>query len=666
MTSLKEQPSSIMASSPHPKYRPDIDGLRAIAVLAVVFFHAFPSKIKGGFVGVDVFFVISGFLISSIIMASLKNNTFNLVDFYSRRINRIFPALLIVMISIWFFSLIALFPQELEQLGKHMLGGATFISNFLLLDEVGYFDRTSDTKLLLHLWSLGVEEQFYLIWPIILLTCWRLKLNLITSILTLGFISFTANAYFVITNPSLDFYAPHTRFWELLFGASLAYLTSKPTFSFTTDSESRRKFCNALSFIGLFLILISVKFISKRYMFPGWWALFPVAGASMIIYAGPDSWVNKKLLSNRLMVAIGLISFPLYLWHWPLLALAREMNGDTTSASIRLAIVALSFALAWLTYKFVELPLRRNKRKHTQSIVLAGLMTVTGVAGALTWISGGYPDRENIKWSGAVFSQLVGSSWAYTKNEYCLDNYRKPHELDSYQWYFCYASKKSPPDILLVGNSYANHIIAGLSANTHTKGNSILSIGTCGADIAPESASPAGRFPCSGTRISDQTNIIKEIIENSPTLKFAILSGLDNKTNSSLIKTAKEKIDFYESKGAQVIVFTPHIKINYDIKSCYGRPFLPAIKDCKIDKQSIIEYGAQFQPFIDQISKSNPNVKFFDVNSLFCENNQCSFMKDGLPLLRDDASHLSEFGSIVMSNLFVEWAKTNAPTILTK
>ena len=665
MTSFeKSEVLSATKHLPHPKYRADIDGLRAIAVLAVIIFHAFPSKIKGGFVGVDVFFVISGFLITGIILDHLKSNSFSLVDFYSRRVNRIFPALLLVIGLTWAFCLVALFPIELEQLGKHMLGGATFTSNFMLLDEVGYFDSENETKLMLHLWSLGVEEQFYLIWPLILLACWRLRANILLSITIIGLLSFCLNAYYVTTNPSLDFYAPHTRFWELLVGAALAYIMTNPKFKLYATSQSRRKINNVLSVVGLLLILLAIKFITKRYMFPGWWALFPVVGAAMIIYASPNSWVNEKALSSRPMVAIGLISFPLYLWHWPLLALAREMNGDEPSVAIRLAAVALSFVLAWLTHKLVENPLRRSKRKGTQSLVLVALMIAMGLAGVATWLTGGFPNRSNIQWSGPVFSQFVGANWSYAKNDYCMNTYAKPDDVKSYQWYFCYSSKAKSPDIILVGNSYANHILPGLVHNEQTSGNSILSIGTCGPDLASKNTSPIGRLPCSGTRIGDQETIINEIARTTKGLKLVILSGFENKTNTSLIETTRERINLFESTGAAVLILTPHTKITHDIKSCYGRPFISAMNSCDISEDVIKENKENFRPLIEQIAKTNPNVKFFDTDQVFRTTGKCSFIKDGIPLLRDGSSHLSEYGSDELSKLLVAWAKLNEPKLL--
>ena len=209
----------------HPQYRADIDGLRAIAVLSVVGFHAFPSWIQGGFIGVDVFFVISGFLISTIIIGNLEKNSFSFIEFYSRRVKRIFPALLLVLIACFVFGWFALFADEYKQLGKHVAGGAGFVLNFLLQNESGYFNNAAETKPLLHLWSLGVEEQFYIIWPLLMWFAWKQHLNMMKIAIAIGGISFVLNIYEVHNDIVAAFFSPQTRFWELMAGSVLAYVT---------------------------------------------------------------------------------------------------------------------------------------------------------------------------------------------------------------------------------------------------------------------------------------------------------------------------------------------------------------------------------------------------------------------------------------------------------
>src|SRR5437870_5550894 len=219
-----------------PKYRPDIDGLRALAVLSVVAFHAFPTSLPGGFLGVDVFFVISGYLISTIILENLDKGAFSLAEFYGRRVRRIFPALLVVLLASYVFGWLALLADEYAQLGKHIAAGAGFVSNLVLWNEVGYFDRSADTKPLLHLWSLGIEEQFYLAWPLLLWFSWKRRF-VAPVVLALAALSFIATALWSNVDAVATFYSPLTRFWELLGGSMLAWLAlRRAKVPFTTGS----------------------------------------------------------------------------------------------------------------------------------------------------------------------------------------------------------------------------------------------------------------------------------------------------------------------------------------------------------------------------------------------------------------------------------------------
>lgn len=370
-----------MNTSQIHKYRPDIDGLRAIAVLSVVLYHAFPSLIKGGFIGVDIFFVISGFLISKIIFENLASNTFSFSEFYIRRVKRIFPALLTVLLFCLIFGWLTLLPNELNQLGKHIGAGATFISNFVLWSEVGYFDAQAETKPLLHLWSLGIEEQFYIIWPLLLWFMWKKKINLLYVII-LGIIcSFLLNVTYVEINPSTTFYLPHTRFWELLAGALLAW--GHIHFNFKKIENNHLLLIkNISSIIGLSIIILGLCIIETGKDFPGFWAVLPVLGAVLMICASTDAWINQKILSNKIMVWFGLISFPLYLWHWPLLVFAQIYRGKEIHRDQGIIIVCISILLAWLTVKFIEYPFRFNTKNLKQKIIfLVSLMVAIGISG---------------------------------------------------------------------------------------------------------------------------------------------------------------------------------------------------------------------------------------------------------------------------------------------
>jgi peptidoglycan/LPS O-acetylase OafA/YrhL len=299
------------------------------------------------------------------------------------------------MASCLFFGWFILLADELNQLGKHVAGGAAFISNFLLWGEAGYFDNVSDSKPLLHLWSLGVEEQFYIVWPLLLWFAWKKKFNLLTITLAITMASFILNLKGVKQDMVATFYSLPSRFWELLSGSLLAWFTlykrdafidikCKPVLYlhdvFYSDKKkgNRQALVNMLSFVGLCLLLYGFWRIKNELSFPGKWALIPVLGTLLIISAGPKAWINRIILSHKVAVWFGLISFPLYLWHWPLLSFARIVEGGLPTLNLRLTAVGLSIFLAWLTFIFVEKPFRQKTSadKFKVAVLCASLFAI--------------------------------------------------------------------------------------------------------------------------------------------------------------------------------------------------------------------------------------------------------------------------------------------------
>lgn len=482
----------------HPKYRPDIDGLRAIAVLSVVIFHAFPSALRGGFTGVDVFFVISGFLISSIIFGNLQNGSFSFLDFYGRRIRRIFPVLLIVLTSSLIAGWFILLADEYKQLGLHISSGAGFVANFALLRESGYFDNAADTKPLLHLWSLGVEEQFYIVWPILLWWAWKKRLNLLSLTLLVGLVSFALNVWTVHSNPAAAFYAPQSRFWEMLAGSVLAYLTLYPikTFSQTKlrldtwlgrviyaepPPPNGATLRDVQSVLGVFLILAAFSQVSKEYAFPGWWALMPTVGAILLIGAGSNAWVNRKLLSHPLMVWVGLISFPLYLWHWPLLTFARIFERDIPLPHVRMAMLVLAVLLAWLSYTVVEKPIRSGRYNRTKTGALLLLMVTVGTVGYTVYRRDGIESRLRDRQEFLAYFENSVPEWRYFNRIglpqkvhhecefYDIESYRAgkstmvPRPSIAPE---CYQRDPSKPHVVMLwGDSHAEQLSYGIRKN---------------------------------------------------------------------------------------------------------------------------------------------------------------------------------------------------------
>ena len=358
-----------------------------MAILPVVGFHAFPDWFPGGFVGVDVFFVISGFLISTIIFKSLDRSDFSFIDFYARRIRRIFPALLVVLVACFVVGRHVLFDSELRMLGRHIAAGAGFVQNFVLWNEAGYFDVASEAKPMLHLWSLAVEEQFYLVFPLLMWAAWRLHINLLIPVIVIFLASFAANLYGIRHDAVATFFAPQTRFWELMAGAMLAWFTHDDT----AGADLRRHggypaavASSTASFVGLLLVLLAIFGLDRSMPYPGAWALLPVLGSVLLIFSGPAASVNRFMLSNCFAVFVGRISYPLYLWHWPLLSFQAIINGGSPpNGEQRFLAVLLSFILAWLTFRFIERPVRESNRRRklvTGNLVLGiGALAVLGL-----------------------------------------------------------------------------------------------------------------------------------------------------------------------------------------------------------------------------------------------------------------------------------------------
>jgi peptidoglycan/LPS O-acetylase OafA/YrhL len=386
-------------------YRPDIDGLRAVAILAVVAFHAFPAVVPGGFAGVDVFFVISGFLISRIMYSGLARKDFSLETFFAHRIKRIFPALILVLLASFGIGWFTLLPGEFAQLGKHIAAGAGFVQNIALWSEAGYFDVSSELKPLMHLWSLAVEEQFYLVYPVMVLAVWRAGKKPLALIAAIGVASFLLNIWRIGDDPTEAFFLSHTRLWELLAGALLACIGGLQL------PRQGGALGHALSILGIALIGIAAFGLNQATVFPGWWALLPVAGAGLLIYAGPQACVNRWLLGCRGMVWVGLISYPLYLWHWPLLTFLR-ISELSPSSWQKLVAVGMAFVLAWLTYRLLEKPIRFGGHGGIKTAGLAACLAIVGGLGFVSYQFNGLPSRfpQEIRGVAAyVYDAKVGT-----------------------------------------------------------------------------------------------------------------------------------------------------------------------------------------------------------------------------------------------------------------
>lgn len=382
-----------LPTSPH---RQDIEGLRGVAVLAVTAVHAWPDLLRGGFVGVDIFFVLSGYLISTLIFRALQAGQFDLRDFYRRRVRRLFPALCTVLLACLLFGALFTFPSQARQIGHHVAAGAVFASNLALWMEAGYFDAASESKPLLHLWSLGIEEQFYILWPLaaLLVFRWRQHAFKITGGLLL--LSFVLNVVWVVAKAKGTFFLLPTRAWELLLGAWLAQavVLGLPPGRLTAWLHGLRQQRDGMAWLGVLLIGAALALLDKSKHFPGWWALLPTLGTVLLLAAGPGAWFNRHVLSHKVLVFYGAISYPLYLWHWPLLVFP-QLLGWELNASMRVLVLCASVALAALTLEFIERPLRHGAmgRQTATAAALCAVMLCIGAAGLALKASDGLMAR---------------------------------------------------------------------------------------------------------------------------------------------------------------------------------------------------------------------------------------------------------------------------------
>jgi peptidoglycan/LPS O-acetylase OafA/YrhL len=337
-------------------YRREIDGLRALAVIPVVFFHAGFNTFSGGYVGVDIFFVISGYLITSIIYSEKLEGTFSLVNFYERRARRILPVLFFVLVVCLPFAWLWLLPQDLKKFSGSLAAVVLFISNHFFSNQSGYFDVAAELKPLLHTWSLSVEEQYYLFFPAFILLAWRLGTRWIFGLVfVLTLLSFGVAQLMSISKPSSAFFLLPTRAWELLIGSMTAfYLLTGKKFE-----GSIPKF-QLGSMLGLCLIIFAIFYFDHKTPFPSFYTLAPTVGTALIIlFATPQTWVGK-LLGTPFLVSIGLISYSAYLWHQPILAFSRYESIHEFSQFNLILLVLLPFLLAYFSWKFIEIPFRNK------------------------------------------------------------------------------------------------------------------------------------------------------------------------------------------------------------------------------------------------------------------------------------------------------------------
>ena len=354
------------------KYRHEIDGLRALAVVPVIFFHAGFELFSGGFVGVDVFFVISGYLITTILIEDIEKKRFSIVNFYERRARRILPALFFVMFVCIPFAWMWMLPDPLENFGQSIVATTLSANNVLLYLTSGYQDLASGFKPLLHTWSLGVEEQYYLVFPLLLLLTWQLGKGIfLLSIIALSVLSFSLSEWLSRENSEAAFFLIHTRAWELFFGSIAAFVVQK---------QGVKK-NNLLAFVGLSAIFFSIFFYDETTPFPSVYTLVPVLGVVLLVLYADKETVVAKLLSIKGFVGIGLVSYSAYLWHWPLFAFSKIYQQTEPSYLINMMLIVATFILSYVSWKYIEKPFRNMSTINLNVFIVTVAISSLGLLG---------------------------------------------------------------------------------------------------------------------------------------------------------------------------------------------------------------------------------------------------------------------------------------------
>lgn len=652
------------------KYRSDIDGLRAIAIISVLIFHLDATYLSGGFVGVDIFFVISGFLITGIIKNEIESTgSFSFKNFYIRRIRRLFPALIIIMLLTTIFAVLILSPTHLASFGGSLISSLLSISNVFFWIEADYFDVSAKLKPLLHTWSLSVEEQFYFIWPITLLLLLKIKsrLKIISFIIFISLISLYMNERFddgsvrFITNylPSLKEYVANGsstiffllpfRIYEFMIGALLVWIVS---YNF------KLKFINDILFvIGIVCIGYSVAYFNEKMLFPSYIALLPTIGAGLLIYAGNKSRLSV-LLSNKIMAWIGLISYSLYLIHWPVIVFVKYLFQNTTVYD-NLIIVAVSVMFAFLSYKFIEQPFRTKKHNLGQPVLKYGSIFLVLLLG---W--GGYNMYSKNGWEWRISSYVnfenVGDSKNFHKEFYGGAGYPSFLGVKTFQ----------PADIVLLGDSHGMHYAEGIYKliAEPNKYNLYLAAGTSCITLPNFTRITVG---------NDWNNLCKN----------ALTKGLDfiTKGNNPIViiseswlyqlgiagilsegKVVNKKVTIDDIKegilnlkeligNSQLIVIGNVPGAGHNLYDIFTRP--RPILFTKFNPNDYyytepLKENINFNNELRDFAKNTNKFTFLDPSDILCENGKCKNINNNKNLIYSDTAHLSKYGSIEVINGF--------------
>lgn len=659
-------------------FRQDIQGIRALAVLSVIIYHFYPTILQGGFVGVDIFFVISGYLISKIVFRKLDEGSFSITNFYANRALRLVPALLVVLTFILFLGWIFLLPREYKALASESLFGALFTSNFYFLFNTGYFDTSAYTKPLLNLWSLGIEVQFYLLWPaFLILTPKRQPLRII-AILLMFTVSIMLCFYFLKKIPLQSFYFPFTRIWEFSAGAFCAVTLNfdKLIKSNISQNSIKLKISFALAnqlipVLGLIMIFIAL-FKTPTFSYPNFWGLLPVTGASILLLS-KESFLNRNILSSRVLVYIGKISYPLYLWHWPLLSIALIVNDNILSNESRAIIIFLSIALSIATHELIET--KFTKRQPTRQLGFAFFLYLVAIISTCTliYLNNGYKNRFDT--STVLTDELLNPHGNFSgKSNYFQANIALCETFDGK----C-NQKGEKPTIAFIGDSHMGVFMNAINkniSNSHIVIQQTLCLPFATKEFLDFNNCKAKQLSVINylnKNVEIDTVVLSGFYEFLSTSTFTEtgtnwrIAGVDIKKPYS-IPSFIENADIFLKKikrdNRRIIIIGNVPTLNFDIRRCVK--FHPlkweesSAVNCSIDYMQHIRNTSYVTNALQIILKQNPDVIYYDISRFLCDDERCYAMDNDIPIYYN-GDHLNSHGADIIFRHILENLKLNGP-----
>lgn len=630
------------------RYRADISGLRALAVIPVILFHTDARLAPGGFVGVDVFFVISGYLITSILAADLAQQRFSLARFYDRRVRRILPAYALVASVTAIAALIWFTPRMLEDFGASLRYASVFLANRYFLSVTGYFAPTADEQPLLHTWSLSIEEQFYLGWPLLLFALAHPRLARFRPFVVWGLIavSLYISSRNAIARPPQAFFNFDGRAWELLLGAVLAL-------GYLPKLRDSRVLPEIIGAAGILAILAAILFYDSQTVFPGLAALLPTLGALAILWAGQEGRVTLagRVLSLPPLVWVGLISYSLYLWHWPILSLLKLFFGPHLSAVQGISAVAATIVLSALTWRFVENPFRAHGqttlRRELRSIAigLGALAVLVGIGGLFS-LSGGFPGRASA--AAVKAEQASHDLWAGSAR--CLIG---PNRFEAPVECRFGASHADAPLLALWGDSLADHHGPALDAEARARGYGLLQLTKAGcAPLLP--APDDGRVRPNEARVCDafRTGSLKTILAN-PAIRVVVIGGAWNAlagqgvAGFAMLDAAVKQIT---ATGRGVVLVAPPVAFETGGGRCVARQRFAGFSEERCSR-SADEARASLVPLengLTKIAQASPLVRLVLPWPQFCDATSCRPVLANGAVGMTDGGHLNVAGSMAL------------------